>query len=421
MRVLWFTNSSVDYQEKISGYNGGGWMTSLKKVIDQEKDIELGISFIQEDTVFKKQVNNATYYPVFIASNIATKIETKIRYGRNLRKIFRNSDAQYVKRYLDVINDFNPSVIHIWGTEKNFGLICKHIKVPVIIHLQGIINPLLNAFFPQNLSLKEYVLKDGFNPLAIYRNKIEYKAWEYIAEREKEIFKKCNYFMGRTHWDRILTEIYSKNARYFHCEEGLRDEFYIHRKWEPQKSKQFRIVTTISSPLYKGGDLLLKTAHLLKNELNLDFEWMLFGVDNLKFQEKLTGIRATEVNLFLKGMATSKQLQQELLTANVFVHPSYIDNSPNSVCEAQISGVPVVACNVGGVSSLIENNVNGVLVPANDPYSLAYRIKELCISRITAEKISTEAIKVATNRHDLETILLNLVSIYKTLYANQNS
>ena len=421
MRVLWFTNSSVDYQEKISGYNGGGWMTSLKKVLDKEKNIQLGISFMDEDLVFKKQVNKTTYYPVSIHSSIATKIETKIRYGINLGEIFKNSDAQYVKKYLDVINDFNPSVIHIWGTEKNFGLICKHIKVPVIIHLQGIINPYLNAFFPPNVSLKEYVLKDGLNPLAIYKNKIEYKSWEYIAKREKEIFKQCKYFMGRTDWDRILTEIYSENARYFHCEEGLREEFYIRRKWEPQKSKPFRIVTTISSPFYKGGDLLLKTACLLKNELNIDFEWIVFGVDNLKFQQKLTGIRAADVNLVLKGMATSEQLQQELLKANVFVHPSYIDNSPNSVCEAQISGVPVVACNVGGVSSLIENSVTGVLVPANDPYSLAYRIKELCVSRITAEKISTEASKVATKRHDLDALLLNLVSIYKTLYANQNS
>lgn len=421
MRVLWFTNSSVDYQEHISGYNGGGWMTSLKKVIDKEKEIELGISFLMEDSVFKKEVDKTTYYPVSIQSNILDKIIRNVRYGRNFRNLSKNSDEQYVQKYLDVINDFNPSVIHIWGTEKNFGLICKHIKVPIVIHLQGIINPYLNAFFPPNISLKEYALKDGYNPLVISRNKKDYEGWKYIAEREKEIFKKCNYFMGRTDWDKILTEIYSEKAKYFHCEEALRDEFYTNRKWQPQKFNKFKIATTISSPLYKGGDLLLKTASLLKNELNVDFEWMVFGIDNLNFQEQLTGIRSVDVNLVLKGVATSEQLQEELLVANVFVHPSYIDNSPNSVCEAQISGVPVIACNVGGVSSLIEDNVTGVLVPANDPYSLAYKIKELCISESNSKKISTEAIKVATKRHDLDAILLNLVSIYKTLYANQIS
>lgn len=419
MRVLWFTNSSVDYQEHISGYNGGGWMTSLKKVIDKEKDIELGISFLMEDSVFKKQVNTTTYYPVSNHSSILAKIVAQMRYGRNSRRYYKYIDEQYIKKYLDVINDFNPSVIHIWGTENNFGLICKYIKVPVIIHLQGIINPNLNAFFPPNISLKDYALKDGYYPLEISRNKKEYEGWKYIAERESEIFKQCQYFMGRTEWDRILTEIYSENAKYFHCEEALRDEFYINKKWQPQRFNKFKIITTISYPLYKGGDLILKTASLLKNEMNLDFEWNVFGIDNLKFQEQLIGIRAVDVNLALKGVATSEQLQSELLTANVFVHPSYIDNSPNSVCEAQISGLPVVACNVGGVSSLIENNVTGILVPANDPYSLAYRIKELCISESNSKKISVEAIKVATNRHNLDGVLSNLISIYKTLYANQ--
>ena len=421
MRVLWFTNSSVDYQEHISGYNGGGWMTSLKKVIDNGKEIDLGISFLMEDSVFKKEVKNTTYYPVSIRSSIVEKIVAKVRYGRDLKGHFKSSDLQYVKKYLDVIADFNPTVIHIWGTEKNFGLICKHIKIPIVIHLQGIINPYLNAFFPPNISLKDYVFKDGFNPLVVSRNRKDYETWKYIAEREKEIFQNCDYFMGRTDWDRILTEIYSKNAKYFHCEEGLRDEFYTNQKWKLQKSTKFIIMTTISSPLYKGGDLLLKTASLLKNGLNVDFEWKVFGIDNLNFQEKLVGIRAVDVNLVLKGIATSEQLQSELLTANVFVHPSYIDNSPNSICEAQISGVPVIACNVGGVSSLIENNVTGILVPANDPYSLAYRIKELCVSESNSKKISIEAIKVVTKRHNLNAILINLVSIYKTLYANQIS
>jgi glycosyltransferase involved in cell wall biosynthesis len=111
----------------------------------------------------------------------------------------------------------------------------------------------------------------------------------------------------------------------------------------------------------------------------------------------------------------------QLLSANVFVHPSYIDNSPNSVCEAQITGVPVIACNVGGISSLIKNNETGLLVPSNDPYSLAYKIKELCVSKLKAEKISKKAVIVATKRHNSKSILLNLVSIYNKLYANQIS
>ncbi|GGF12611.1 glycosyltransferase [Flavobacterium limi] len=421
MRVLWFTNSSVDYQEHITGYNGGGWMTSLKNVLDKEKDIELGISFLLEDTEFKKKINGTTYYPVSHQSGILDKVISKLKYGNNLNKRFRNSDEQYVKKFVDVINDFKPSVIHIWGTEKNFGLICEHTKIPVIIHLQGIINPYLNAFFPPNISLKDFIIKDGLNPFSISKNRKEYNGWKYIADREKKIFRNCKYFMGRTDWDRILTEIYSKDATYFHCEEALRDEFYTALKWKPQKSNKAKIVTTISGPLYKGGDLLLKVANLLKKELDLDFEWEVYGIDNLQVQEKLIGINTSDVNLVLKGMGTSEQIRLALQTANVFVHPSYIDNSPNSVCEAQICGVPVVACNVGGMSTLIKNNVTGVVVPANDPYTMAYSIKEICTKDAIAEKISTEAVKAANKRHNRDEIVMNLISIYKILYDSQNS
>jgi glycosyltransferase involved in cell wall biosynthesis len=421
MKVLWFTNSSVDYHEFINGYNGGGWMTSLKKNIDKEKYIELGISFLMKDSVFKKKIINTTYYPVCVQSSFKDKIVAKVKYFGRLKERYKNTDAQYLKKFLEVISDFNPDIIHIWGTEKNFGLICKYVKVPVIIHLQGIINPYLNAFFPQSISIKDYAFKDGHYPLNISKNIREYEGWKYIAKREKEIFKQCKYFMGRTEWDRILTEIYSENAKYFHCDETLRDEFYTNKKWQPQSSSKFKVITTISSPLYKGGDLLLKTARLLKNEMKLDFEWYVFGIDNLKFQEDLLGIKAVDVNLNLKGIATSEILQMQLLSANVFVHPSYIDNSPNSVCEAQITGVPVIACNVGGISSLIKNNETGLLVPSNDPYSLAYKIKELCVSKLKAEKISKKAVIVATKRHNSKSILLNLVSIYNKLYANQIS
>lgn len=421
MRVLWFTNSSVDYQEEINGYNGGGWMTSLKKVLEKNADIELGISFLLEDSEIKKEINGTTYYPVSNYSSILNKVVSKLKYRNNLNKLFKNSDQQYVKKYLEVINDFKPSVIHIWGTEKNFGLICEHTEIPVVIHLQGIINPYLNAFFPPNISLKDFIIKDGFSPISINRNIKEYNGWKYIAERERHIFKNCKYFMGRTDWDRILTEIYSKDATYFHCEEALRDEFYTNLKWESQKSNKAKIVTTISNPLYKGGDLLLKVASLLKKELDFSFEWEVYGIDNLLVQEKLTGIKASNVNLILKGMATSEQLRLSLQKANVFVHPSYIDNSPNSVCEAQICGIPVIACNVGGVSSLIKNKITGIIVPANDPYTLAFSIKEICANESIAEKISIEAVKTAKKRHSRDEIVINLISIYKKLYDSQTS
>lgn len=58
----------------------------------------------------------------------------------------------------------------------------------------------------------------------------------------------------------------------------------------------------------------------------------------------------------------------------MYVHPAYIDNSPNALCEAMLLGVPCIASYVGGIPSIIQNEVSGLLAPANEPYYLAEKI-----------------------------------------------
>lgn len=92
-----------------------------------------------------------------------------------------------------------------------------------------------------------------------------------------------------------------------------------------------------------------------------------------------------------------------LLRADVYVHPSYIDNSPNSLCKAQILGVPVISCNVGGISSLIEQK-KWDFFPTNTPFELAYWIKELFYNETFSKIISRNGYEVAKRRYDIESI-----------------
>ena len=41
-------------------------------------------------------------------------------------------------------------------------------------------------------------------------------------------------------------------------------------------------------------------------------------------------------NITLRGIVSAEELANSLSEATVYVHPSYIDNSPNSICEAQV-------------------------------------------------------------------------------------
>jgi glycosyltransferase involved in cell wall biosynthesis len=57
--------------------------------------------------------------------------------------------------------------------------------------------------------------------------------------------------------------------------------------------------------------------------------------------------------------------------------PSFTEGLPNVVLEAFAAGVPVVATAVGGSPELVEDGVNGYLVPAGDAKALARRIMDV--------------------------------------------
>ena len=107
-----------------------------------------------------------------------------------------------------------------------------------------------------------------------------------------------------------------------------------------------------------------------------------------------------------------------LKTIHVFVIPSTIENSPNSLAEAQIMGVPCVGSNVGGISTYIENYVTGLLYNNNDQVYLANCIAELFENDDKANKISTMAREVAVKRHDKDKSVNELIYAYTTIINN---
>ena len=77
------------------------------------------------------------------------------------------------------------------------------------------------------------------------------------------------------------------------------------------------------------------------------------------------------------GYQPPEQVGKWLRTADVFVLPSLAEGVPVVVMEAMASGLAVVATRVGGLSELVEDGVNGYLVPAAAPGALADRIEAL--------------------------------------------
>lgn len=403
MKILWFTNTPSLYKKNKKGYNGGGWIESLEKIINYENENELAISFFHSDSCFKQKQGKTTYYPIPLYNTIVKKLK---------RYLFLNNDKSEVNYYLKIINDFNPDIIHVFGSEQSFGLLSLYTKIPLVIHVQGILNPYLNAYYAPGSNILDLIKQNIFKPLRIISLMRGMSIFKLNAQRESIILKNCKYYMGRTEWDKNVTSLYAPSSTYFFCSEVLRDTFYTANAWQRKECTKLTLVSTISKTSYKGFDLILKAAKILQELKNIDFEWNVFGIQEYKEWEIKLGINCSEVKVFLRGVADSSLLVKNIQESDIFIHPSYIDNSPNSICEAQLLGIPVISTNVGGISSLIENDKTGFLVPANDPFTLVARIIEIKNNKAKAIYLGKNARNEAIFRHDKEKILADLLKVY---------
>lgn len=408
MKVLWFVQENFDPSREKGGYNGAGWISSLCNEIIKNDGIDLAMAFFSKDTRVGK-ANGVKYYSMETPELSPFK---KIYY-RIKGKFNQEEEAlwsKYRNKMLKVLDDFEPDIIQIFGSENKYGLIAAVTNVPVILHIQGVLGPYFNAFLPPYVSKLDFYFKDGLNPIKIIKNLSQIYNWKMMTHCESNILRNVYYYFGRTTWDYRIAKLYNQKATYFYCNEVLREPFY-EKEMKRQISSKLKVVSTISSPPYKGYDLILKTAKLLCS-MNLEFEWIVFGNISPSFIEGVIGIKHEDVHVNLFGVASEKQIKEMLLSSTVYVHPSYIDNSPNSICEAQMCGVPVIATNVGGVCSIVEDGVTGYLVPTNDPYQTAYLVNKLSENQIEVEKICKTAKQIALQRHDKIKIVNQLLTAY---------
>lgn len=413
MKVLWFSLSPCGSNRRFGNkVYSQSWMTSLEDHLKKVPGIELHVAFISKKERESFNYEGVTYHPVFRSKwNL---FQDRISLGHSGYKC-------YLTRMLQIVGQCSPDIIHIHGTEESFGQIAPYVRnIPIVYSLQGILNPYREKFFSGiphwQISLYEFLSKK----LTLQGVTAYYSKFCHRAECEAEYLKNARYVFGRTQWDYNVAKLFNRSVQYFTVNELLRSPFYDVCWHKTQFSPKIRIISTISGGYYKGFETLLKAVELLVRS-QLDFEWHVIGMSEgdemVHISEKSTGLKSGKCNVRLLGRMNAEQMSAALTEADIYCQVSHIENSPNSLCEAMIVGMPIVASDVGGTSSLLSDGKDGLLVQDGDPYALAGAVLQMSEDFAAAARMAESARSRAAVRHNPEQVISELTNSYRAILS----
>lgn len=390
-----------------------GWMyASAKAMLKAIPEVSLGVIVYSYGGKYEKyDIEGVTYYLVPTG------------------RIDRTSKKQ-IAACRQAITDFAPHLIHIHGTEHSLAkavCVANVSGVRIIANIQGLAGPYMR-YADGGLSLWDKWT--NITPLDFYRGTFLLNAkrsFEHRAECEHYVLTHITDIIGRTQWDHDHVMTVNPRLRYHFMNETLRDSFYEKPLWNYARCKKHTIFVSNSGSALKGAHQVLKALPFILRQYPdtvVNFCGSSVMSNNLKdllrFQGYHLYLRRLVKRLHLQehvhflGSLSEVQMKQQFLDANVYVMPSAIENSPNSLCEAQILGTPVVASYCGGTPTLLTDGQTGYFYRYEEFEQLAQIVMRI-FAEIDFKELSEQEHKVAFARHSKSGNAAVLKSIYHSL------
>lgn len=437
MRVLWVCNRClpvVAAHLNMDAGNKEGWLAGLSERILAEKNEELtlGVCFpTGKDLAEWKGEYEVTAYGFFEDTSHP-----------------ENYDEKLEIRMKNIVQDFKPDIVHIFGTEFPHTLaMVKAFQNPTktLIGIQGLCFVYADAYLeglPDEVisrsTLRDFLKKDSI----LDQQKKFYRRGAY----EQKALALTGNVTGRTDWDKYYTSECNANVKYYFMNETLRSNFYD-GVWNYKDCEKYSVFVSQGDYPIKGLHFLLRAMKDILEEYPETKVYVagncITGDDGFKKKVKMASYGKylkelieeykLQSHIIFLGNLTAEEMKQRYLKSNVFVSPSTMENSPNSVGEAMILGVPVVSSRVGGVHNLLEDRAEGILYEAKNVQALsnavirvfdayeyedASRMRPIRVKEDEIEEIRSYPIRArehALRTHNPDTNYKRLLEIYEDI------
>lgn len=205
---------------------------------------------------------------------------------------------------------------------------------------------------------------------------------------------------GRCQVYRFTSVDYWPNVHVVHC--GV-DNAFLYAKFEPVHDTNKLVL--VGGLVPQKGHLFLLRALALVRKSGIEFQMVLVGDGPLRgtLEAEVKRLQL-ENDIVFAGWQSNAEVREHLRTARALIMPSFAENLPVAMMEALALCRPVVGTYIAGVPELIENGVNGWIVPAGNVEATADAIlRVLRTSPADLSKMGQAGCERVRERHNAAT------------------
>lgn len=426
MKVLWVCNIMLPAVAEALGREYSvreGWLSgALGRYLEEKKtELELGICFpvAKDEEPFCGELLLGKNGKKVKCYGFQEDLERPELYDGALEPAFER-----------ILKDFAPDMVHLFGTEFPHGYACAKVwnrPDRTLTGLQGLCIACAENYMadlPESVqsgrTLRDILKKDSIRQQQekFYRRAV----WE---ERQLCL---SGHVTGRTEFDKTISLGINPETVYHKMKETMRSQFY-EGSWKAEDCHRGEIFLSQGDYPLKGFHYLLQAmkeilqkcpeAHI-KTAGN-----SILGMNGIKSRIKIPAYgrylrrlikeNGLEGKVRVLGKLSAEEMKAEYLSANVFVCPSAVENSPNSVAEAQLLGVPVAASCAGGIPDVIEDGVSGLLFEKGDVHGMAEQVCRILTDDMFTGKLSETEQKAAAEQYNGDENYRRLLEIYREI------
>lgn len=164
----------------------------------------------------------------------------------------------------------------------------------------------------------------------------------------------------------------------------------------------------------KGIFEVLEAIALCKQRLDTKLRFRIGGNGEVRRMYKTIEQLGLQDTVVYEGWLGEKEKTALLESSDIFIHPSHFESFGISILEAIGYGVPVITTATGGITDLVTDGFNGIMVEPGNVNQIADAITRLANNPEERKRLSINALAHSENFHH-DRIAQNLQSIYQSM------